>query len=87
MTTGRGLCDFNSQGLANLAYSFGRQAQLGGETLEKYKKGCRIALTGGRLAHFVVIYLDIGEGLLRKLFVEIAEANLKVHGKFCSGCL
>mmetsp|Transcript_60797 Transcript_60797/g.69899 ORF Transcript_60797/g.69899 Transcript_60797/m.69899 type:complete len:686 (+) Transcript_60797:953-3010(+) len=79
MTTGRGLCDFNSQGLANLAYSFGRQAQLGGETLEKYKKGCRIALTGGRLAHFVVIYLDIGEGLLRKLFVEIAEANLKVH--------
>ena len=80
--SGRGLSDFNSQGLANLAYSYARQAQIGGETLDKYEKKCRIAFTGGRLAHFTVIFLDVGEGLLRKLFVEIAKANLEVHGKF-----
>jgi hypothetical protein len=80
--TGRGLSDFNSQGLANLAYSYARQAQIGGETLDKYEKKCRIAFTGGRLAHFTVIFLDVGEGRLRKLFVEIAKANLEVHGKF-----
>ena len=80
--TGRGLNEFNSQGLANLAYSYARHAQLGGETMDKYQKRCRIPFTGGKLAYYTVIYLDVGEGLLRKLFAEIARADIEVHGKF-----
>lgn len=79
--TGRGLSDFNSQGLANLAYSFARQAQLGGEVLDKYGKRTTISLNGGRLGYFIVINLDIGEALLKKLFAEIARTNLEIHGE------
>ena len=79
--TGRGLSDFNSQGLANLAYSFARQAQLGGEVLDKYGKRTTISLNGGRLGYFIVINLAIGEALLKKLFAEIARTNLEIHGK------
>ena len=80
--TGRGLNEFNTQGIANLAYSFARHSQLGGETMEKFKKGCRIPMAGGRLACQFVAYSDVGEGLIRKLFVEIARAGMEVHGRF-----
>jgi len=77
--TGRGLSEFNTQGIANLAYSFARHAQLGGETMEKFGRGCRIPMAGGRLACQFVSFSDIGEGLIRKLFVEIARASMEVH--------
>jgi hypothetical protein len=79
--TGRGLEEFNAQGIANLAYAFARHAQLGAETLEKYGRKCRLPATGGRLAVYVVSFLDVGEGLQRKLFAEIARVDLLVHGK------
>ena len=79
--TGRGMNEFNSQGIANLAYAYARHAQLGGETMEKYKHYCTIGFTGGKLAVYTIAYLDVGEGLLRKLFAEIARADLEVHGK------
>ena len=50
--------------------------------MDKYRYGCRIPFTGGKLAYYTVIYLDVGEGLLRKLFAEIARADIEVHGKF-----
>jgi len=75
--TGRGLDEFNSQGLANLAYSFARHTQLGGETMNKYERRCRIPFTGGKLAYYTISYLDIGEGLLRKLFAAIAKADME----------
>jgi len=77
--TGRGLNEFNTQGIANLAYSFARHCQLGAETMEKFRKGCRIPMAGGRLACQFVAYSDVGEGLVRKLFVEIARAGMEVH--------
>lgn len=77
--TGRGLNEFNTQGIANLAYSYARHTQLGGETMDKYKHSCRIPFTGGKLAYFTIVYLDVGEGLLRKLFAEIARADMEVH--------
>ena len=79
--TGRGMNEFNTQGLANLAYSYARHTQLGGETMDKYKHSCNLPFTGGKLACYTIVYLDVGEGLLRKLFKEIARANLEVHGK------
>ena len=80
-TTGRGLDEFNSQGLANLAYSFARHTQLGGETMNKYERRCRIPFTGGKLAYYTISYLDVGEGLLRKLFAAIAKAGLENYGE------
>mmetsp|Transcript_10871 Transcript_10871/g.23114 ORF Transcript_10871/g.23114 Transcript_10871/m.23114 type:complete len:1206 (+) Transcript_10871:171-3788(+) len=75
--TGRGLDEFNSQGLANLAYSFARHTQLGGETMNKYERRCRIPFTGGKLAYYTISYLDVGEGLLRELFAAIAKADIE----------
>ena len=77
--SGRGLDIFNSQGLANLAYSFARQAQLGVETIKKHGKNCLIPMTGGRLGLMTTSFLDVGEGLVRKLFTEIATVNIQ-HG-------
>jgi len=74
---GRGVDDFNSQSIANLAYSFARHTQLGVEILEKYKEKCRIPATGGRLAAYTTSYLDVGEGLLRKLYSAIAESCIQ----------
>lgn len=79
--TGRGVDEFNSQGLANLAYSYARHSQLGGDTMSKYERRCRIPFTGGKLAYYTISYLDVGEGLLRKLFAEIARAGIENHGK------
>ncbi len=77
---GRGLDQFDSQGISNLAYVYARHAQLGATVLQKYGKRCRIPVTGGRLAFYTVSFLDVGEGLLRKLYSEIARVDLEVHG-------
>ena len=80
--TGRGLSEFNTQGIANLAYSYARHSQLGAELMEGSGRGCRIPIAGGRLACQFVVFSDVGEGLIRKLFVEIARAAMEVHGTF-----
>ena len=80
--TGRGMSEFNTQGLANIAYSYARHAQLGEETMDKYKYNCGLPYTAGKLACYAIAYLDVGEGLLRKLYVEIARANIVVHGTY-----
>lgn len=79
--SGRGLDMFNSQSLANLAYTYSRHAQLGTEVMEKYGERCNLPPTGGRLAAYTTSFLDIGEGLQRKLFSEIAETALGAHGE------
>jgi hypothetical protein len=81
--TGRGVDEFNTQSLANLAYVFARHTQLGVDVLEKYKEKCCIPASGGRLAAYTTSYLDIGEGLLRKLFSAIAESSIHTHGTCC----
>jgi hypothetical protein len=80
MMSGRGLHNFNSQGLANLAYSYARQAQLGLETMKKHGNSCLIPYTGGRLGLMTTSFLDVGEGLVRKLFTEVARVNIQQCG-------
>ena len=79
--TRRGLSDFSPQALGNMAWAFARQAQLAEEVVERYKSKSVTPLTGGRLASKSAICLDIGEGLIHKLFSEIAETNLRVHNE------
>lgn len=76
---GRGLDQFDAQGIANLAYVYARHCQLGAEILQRYPKRCSIPQTGGRLACYTVSYLDVGEGLLRKLYSRIG--NIQVENK------
>jgi hypothetical protein len=75
-----GLGMFNNQGVSNLAYAYAKHSQIGSEVLEQFGKRCRIPAGGGRLGCYTVSFLDIGEGLLRKLFTEIARVDLEVHG-------
>eukprot|EP00977_Amphora_coffeiformis_P021310 scaffold9178_cov176-Amphora_coffeaeformis.AAC.6 len=79
--TPRGLSDFSPQGLGNMAWAFARQAQLAEEVADRYKSKSATPLTGGRLAYKSAICLDVGEGLIHKLFSEIAETNLRVHNE------
>jgi hypothetical protein len=77
---GRGLSTFNSQGTSNLAYAFAKHSQIGSEVLDQYGKQCRLPAAGGRLGCYTVSFLDVGEGLLRKLFAEIVRVDLELHG-------
>lgn len=79
---GRGLEGFSQQGIGNLAWAFARQAQLGDQVAVRNEGASLIGSVSGRLAHYTVSYIDVGEGLLHKLFYGIAEADLKVHGTF-----
>lgn len=78
--TGRGLEGFSQQGIGNLAWAFARQAQLGAEVMSRRERDTTIGMVSGRLAHYAVSYIDVGESLLQKLFYAIAEADIKVHG-------
>lgn len=77
---GRGMTSFNTQGTANIAYAFAKHSQLGSEVLDLYGKQCRLPAAGGRLGCYMVAFLDVGEGLLRKLFAEIVRVDLELHG-------
>ena len=72
----RGLASFSPQGLGNLAWSYARQAQLA--------EGGFDSLIGstGRLAVYETISLDVGEHLIKKLFVRIAETVVQNPSKF-----
>jgi glutamate dehydrogenase/leucine dehydrogenase len=78
--TGRGVEDFSVQGLGNLAWAYARQAQLGAEVISRHDGKTTVPTVSGRLAHYVTSFIDVGEGLLQKLFKSIAEADLQVHG-------
>ncbi|KAG7348153.1 FAST kinase-like protein, subdomain 1 [Nitzschia inconspicua] len=78
--TGRGLDEFDVQAIANLAYVYARHCQLGAEVLQTYHEKCPIPQTGGRLACYTVSFLDIGEGLLRKLYSRIANNQIANQG-------
>ena len=74
--SGRGFGQFDGQGISNVAYVYAKHSQLGAESLQKYGRKCRLPLTGGRLACYTISYLDISEGLLRKIYAEIARVDL-----------
>jgi hypothetical protein len=72
--------DFSVQGLGNLAWAFARQAQLGAEVISRFDGKTTVPVVSGRLAHYITSFIDVGEGLLQKLFRGIAETDLQVHG-------
>jgi predicted amino acid-binding ACT domain protein len=65
-----------------LAWAFARQAQLGAEVVARRDKDTVVQSVSGRLAHYTISFVDVGETLLQKLFYEIAEVDLKVHGTY-----
>ena len=84
--SGRGLQDFSSQGLGNMAWSYARQAQLGTDSFKRYEGKTMVPATSGRLGQYTTAYVDIGEGLLQKLFYAIAETGLNQMGMYsCCG--
>ena len=78
---GRGLDGFSQQGIGNLAWAYARQAQLGADVTWNRDADTITAKFSGRLAHYTVMYIDVGETLIQKLFYAIAEVDLSVHGK------
>jgi very-short-patch-repair endonuclease len=65
-----GLDEFSPQGLVNVAWAFAKQAQLA----ESSSKRLNLRCVGRRQT----ICLDIGEALLQRLFVAMAETSLRM---------
>ena len=77
----RGVDDFSTQGLGNLAWAFARQAQLVADVNERSEMGANVASKSGRMAVYATSFLDIGEVVIQRLFNAIAGADLRMHGK------
>jgi hypothetical protein len=78
----RGLDDFSPQGIGNTAWAFARQGQLAEDVVDRYDGATQIANVQGRLAVYTASFIDVGEGLLQRLFRNLAEADLRLHGTF-----
>ena len=74
--TGRGMNDFSPQGLGNIAWAYAKQAQLEADVNES------IIGSTGRLAIYETSCLDVGEDLIHRLFVEIAETSARSLNRF-----
>ena len=70
-----------SHNLGNLAWAFARQGQIGCEVMQRYDGATTICKSTGRLAVYTVGFTDFGEILLKRLFREMANVDLRVHGK------
>ena len=77
----RRLNDFSPQGCGNLAWAFARQAQMSEDAAMRLKGRAMIANTNGRLAVYTTAYFDVGENLLQRLFLGIAETAINVHNR------
>jgi len=80
-TEGLGFQEFSVQAVGNTAWAYARQAQLGADTKTRFKDKTCMPRSSGRLAHYMVLASDVGEDLIRKLFLEIAETDLNKFGK------
>lgn len=70
----RGLSEFSPQGLGNLAWSFAKQATHYVEIPNDTEtNGYNVNGSNGRLAVYETSCLDLGEGLVTKLYASIAE--------------
>ena len=77
----RGLDDFSTQGMGNLAWAFARQAQLS----EMVSERLNLNTGDGKLSTYKTSYFDVGENLLLKFFSLIAETNIRVYDKLGKG--
>ena len=80
-TDPRGLDDFSTQGLGNMAWAFARQAQLS----EMVSDRLNLNTGNGKMSTYKTIYFDVGENLLLKFFSSIAETNIRVYDKLGKG--
>ncbi len=78
---GRGLKEFSVQAVGNTAWSYARQAQLGADTIQRYKGKTLMPRSSGRLAHYMVLITDVGESLIQNLYHSVADMDLKMFGK------
>lgn len=76
---GQGLDHFSQQGIGNLVWSYGKQAQLAAETVNRVD-GVSTA-SSGKLFVFITICMDIGESLIKRLFNCCAETDLAKFSK------
>jgi len=86
---GRTFSTFSPQGIGNTVWSFARQAQLSLDVIDTLGLGNVKVGTTGRLAVYETSCLDIGEDLIKLLFLKAAEAGIdmgldrfKTQGEF-----
>lgn len=85
---GRGLEGFSVQAVGNTAWAYARQAQLGADTIQRFKGKTNMPRSSGRLAHYMVLFTDVSESLIHKLFYAIAETDLNSFGeKIFGSCI
>jgi len=75
---GKGLDTFTPQGIGNLLWSYGKQAQLAAETVNRVNG--MPGFSTGRLFVSSTICLDIAESLVKRLFNCGAETELAKFG-------
>jgi RAP domain len=71
-TTHSRLEEFSAQELSNVAWAYAKQDQLAQNASERLKRR-------GKFLVYRTIYMDVGEQLLHRLFISIAEAIVGVH--------
>jgi hypothetical protein len=77
---GRSFKEFSIQAVGNTAWAYARQAQLGADTIQRHKGKTLLPRCGGRLAHYIVLFADVGEKLIHELFYGVAEMDLIEFG-------
>lgn len=75
---GRSFSTFSPQGIGNTVWSFARQAQLSLDVIDSLGLGNVKVGTTGRLAVYETSCLDVGEDLIKLLFVKAAEAGIEM---------
>lgn len=75
---GRGFGTFSPQGIGNTVWSFARQAQITNDVVHSFGLDKVNIGTTGRLAMYETSCLDIGESLIKEVFLRAAEAALNM---------
>lgn len=76
---GKGLDTFTPQGVGNLLWSYGKQALLASETVNRVDGISSVST--GRLFIFSTVCMDVGETLIKRLFNCGAEVDLVKFGE------
>ena len=65
-----------------MAWAYARQAQLVEDVNKRNDVSNNLLSKAGKMAVYATSFFDVGEGLVTRLFGDIAEADLDLHGKF-----
>ena len=75
---GRGFFTFSPQGIGNTVWSFARQAQITNDVVRSFGLDKVNIGTTGRLAMYETSCLDIGEDLIKTVFLKAADAAMNM---------